>query len=57
MRATQAKERSTTQRRGKSTKPRLALLAHAYLELTRAHATAAQDLDGAKKGVQIRRWS
>jgi SRSO17 transposase len=33
----------------------LALLAHAYLEVTRAQATAAPDLDGGKKGVQIRR--
>lgn len=29
----------------------LALLAHAYLEVTRAHATAAPDLDGGKKGA------
>lgn len=33
----------------------LALLAHAYLEVTRAHVTAAPDRDGGKKGVQIRR--
>ena len=33
----------------------LALLAHAYLEVTRAHATAAPDRDDGKKGVQIRR--
>ena len=33
----------------------LALLAHAYLEVTRAHATAAPDRDGGKKGVQLRR--
>ncbi|HVD03395.1 MAG TPA: IS701 family transposase [Candidatus Dormibacteraeota bacterium] len=33
----------------------LALLAHAYLEVTRAYATAAPDRDGGKKGGQIRR--
>jgi len=31
----------------------LALLAHAYLEVTRAHATAAPDQDGGKKGVLL----
>jgi SRSO17 transposase len=33
----------------------LALLAHAYLEVTRAYATATPDRDGGKKGIQIRR--
>ena len=30
----------------------LALLAHAYLEVTRTQATAAPDRDGGKKGMQ-----
>jgi SRSO17 transposase len=29
----------------------LALLAHAYLEVTRAQATAAPDQDGGKRGI------
>jgi SRSO17 transposase len=33
----------------------LALLAHAYLEVTRAHATATPNGDSGKKGIPIRR--